>query len=50
VQRLEIGGDLDRRAAEALRLDIRNFVRRRRLDLADIRVEARQTRRSGAGR
>jgi len=36
---LEISGDLDRYAAEMLRLEIRRLAQRHRLELREIRIE-----------
>ncbi len=37
--RVEISGDLDRHAAEALRLEIRRMARRYGIDIKEIRIE-----------
>jgi len=39
VPALEISGDLDRYAAEMLRLEIRRLAQRHRLDLREVRIE-----------
>ncbi len=36
---VEISGDLDRHAAEALRLEIRRMARRYGIDIKEIRIE-----------
>ncbi|MBI4610124.1 MAG: hypothetical protein HY726_14080 [Candidatus Rokubacteria bacterium] len=40
VYRLEISGDLDRHAAEAIRLEIRRLAKRYGVDIHALRVEA----------
>lgn len=39
IRHIEISGDLDRHAAEALQLEIRRVAKRYGVDIKDIRIE-----------
>jgi type IV pilus biogenesis protein CpaD/CtpE len=39
IQHLEISGDLDRRTAEALRLEIRHLAKRTGVEIKELRIE-----------
>ena len=38
-QRIEIAGDLDRKAAEALQLELRHLARLQGVEIRDLRIE-----------
>lgn len=39
VRRIELAGDLDRHAAEALQLEVRRLAKRHGIDIEEVRME-----------